>query len=61
MPAVPQQPSTCSTRSSNFFEDGKYWMKGDFIDDDGAMRCIRTAHNLYRAPTPRHSNQIGSS
>jgi hypothetical protein len=43
-----------------FFEDGKYWMKCDFIDDDenhclvGAMRCIRTAHNLHGAPTRQY-------
>jgi hypothetical protein len=42
-----------------FFEGGKYWMKYDFIDDEenrcliGAMRFIRTAHNLHGAPA-RH-------
>ena len=42
-----------------FFEGGKYWMKGDFVDDAenrclvGAMRFIRTAHNLHGAPA-RH-------
>ena len=42
-----------------FFEDGKYWTTGKFINDEekrclvGAMRYIRTAHNLHGAPT-RH-------
>lgn len=40
-----------------FFEDGKYWTTGKFINDEekrclvGAMRTIRTAHNLHGAPT----------
>lgn len=39
-----------------FFEGGKYWTTGEFINDEekrclvGAMRYIRTAHNLHGAP-----------
>ena len=36
-----------------FFEDGRYWLRGDFTDDEGkgclvdALRRMRRVHRLY--------------
>ena len=36
-----------------FFEDGRYWLRGDFTDDEGkgclvdALRRMRRVHGLY--------------